>query len=229
MVPLTRAHPPRCQAGERLEAARDVDRDAQVDEPSVRREQAQHPVRAAPDAAAGRPPVRRPADAHLVAAPCVDERDDVRRIHPEHARVAAAGDERRRVRQLVDDDVRRAEDRHERRLARTDESRLVERAVVGPRVGQQHVADTLAAQPRLVGVRAEGLVVEQLVLREVALAVPAAHDRDAGVRQIRRRPVLGRVHRLDPVRRAEMLWRKRIAGAQYAVVCAGSAVALFAV
>jgi len=40
-------------------------------------------------------------------------------------------------------------------------------------------------------------VIEELVLREVALPVPAADDRDARVRQVGGGPVLGGVDDLD--------------------------------
>src|SRR5581483_11965734 len=105
----------------------------------------------------------------------------------EDPRLPGAGDDRHRRGYGVDRQVARPEDGGETRAAAAEQLRLVPGAVVERRVREDDVPGPELVQPPQVGTPTER-VVQQLVLREVVLAEPAAHDRDSRARQVDRLP-----------------------------------------
>ena len=108
----------------------------------------------------------------------------------------------------VDGLVSGAEDDGQSGATASEQLRLGLGAVVRRRVGAHDVADTEGAQPAHVGAGPEPPVQDR-VARKVGLPVPAAHQRDAGFREIGRRPVSDRVDGLDAVVRRQMTVQER--------------------
>ena len=120
-----------------------------------------------------------------------------------HGRRAGSGNHRRRVWQLVDRRRRRA--RHVSQPGRSglDEPRLatgVDRLEGEAR--HYHEPDGACAQPRAVARRGQPPRLQDGVVCDVQLAVPAARERKARPRQVVRLPVVRGRNHLDPVGRA---------------------------
>src|ERR671936_1953467 len=112
-------------------------------------------------------------------------------------------DERSRIRNGEDREVSRPEDREQAGSSALQQFRFGARAVVGWGVGEDDVADREPMQPREVRVAPE-LPVEDVVLRKIVLAEPAARKRDPGFWKVDGGPVAERVDRLDAVRLPEV-------------------------